>query len=38
MDVVDAIAAVKTGSKSGYQDVPVETVTIESVQRVAPKA
>ncbi len=38
MDVVDAIAAVKTGSKSGYQDVPVETVTIESVQRVEPKS
>jgi cyclophilin family peptidyl-prolyl cis-trans isomerase len=38
MDVVDAIAAVKTGSKSGYQDVPVETVTIESVKRVEPKA
>lgn len=38
MDVVDAIAAVKTGSKSGYQDVPVETVTIESVKRIEPKA
>lgn len=38
MDVVDAIAAVKTGSKSGYQDVPVETVTIESVKRVEPKS
>ena len=34
MDVVDAIAAVKTGSKGGYQDVPIETVTIESVRRV----
>ncbi len=38
MDVVDAIAAVKTGTRSGYQDVPVETVTIESVKRVEPKA
>ena len=38
MDVVDAIAAVKTGSKSGYQDVPVENVTIESVKRVEPKS
>jgi cyclophilin family peptidyl-prolyl cis-trans isomerase len=38
MDVVDAIAAVKTGSRSGYQDVPVETVTIESVKRVEPKS
>lgn len=37
MEVVDAIAAVKTGSKGGYQDVPVETVTIESVRRVEPK-
>jgi peptidyl-prolyl cis-trans isomerase A (cyclophilin A)/peptidyl-prolyl cis-trans isomerase B (cyclophilin B) len=37
MEVVDAIAAVKTGSKSGYQDVPVEPVTIESVKRVEPK-
>ncbi|MDY6947173.1 MAG: peptidylprolyl isomerase [Pseudomonadota bacterium] len=38
MDVVDAIAAVKTGSRSGYQDVPTETVTIESVKRIEPKA
>jgi cyclophilin family peptidyl-prolyl cis-trans isomerase len=38
MDVVDAIVAVKTGSRSGYQDVPVETVTIESVKRIEPKA
>jgi peptidyl-prolyl cis-trans isomerase B (cyclophilin B) len=30
MDVVDAIAAVQTGNKGGYQDVPVETVLIES--------
>lgn len=37
MDVVDAIAAVKTGSKGMYQDVPVETVTIESVKRVETK-
>ena len=37
MDVVDAIAALKTGSRSGYQDVPVETVTIESVKRVEAK-
>lgn len=34
MDVVDAIAAVKTGNKSRYQDVPVETVVIESARRV----
>lgn len=37
MDVVDAIVAVKTGSRSGYQDVPVEAVTIESVRRIEPK-
>ena len=29
MEVVDEIAAVKTGSKGRYQDVPTETVTIE---------
>lgn len=34
MEVVDAIAAVKTGNRGGHQDVPVETVTIESVKRV----
>lgn len=37
MDVVDAIAAVKTGSKGMYQDVPVETITIESVRRIENK-
>jgi cyclophilin family peptidyl-prolyl cis-trans isomerase len=37
MDVVDAIAAVKTGTKSGHQDVPVEPVVIESVARVEKK-
>jgi cyclophilin family peptidyl-prolyl cis-trans isomerase len=34
MDVVDAIAAVKTGSRSGFQDVPTETIVIESVKRI----
>ncbi|MBM0103160.1 peptidyl-prolyl cis-trans isomerase [Steroidobacter sp. S1-65] len=34
MEVIDAIAAVKTGSRSGHQDVPVETITIESVKRI----
>lgn len=34
MDVVDKIAAVKTGFKSRMQDVPVETVTILSARRV----
>ena len=30
MDVVDAIAGVKTAQKGGHDDVPVETVSIES--------
>ncbi len=31
MDVVDAIAAVDTGTKAGHQDVPVDPVTITEV-------
>ncbi|MFL6548306.1 MAG: peptidylprolyl isomerase [Povalibacter sp.] len=31
MEVIDAIAAMKTGSKAGHQDVPTEVITIESV-------
>ncbi|MEX1058348.1 MAG: peptidylprolyl isomerase [Natronospirillum sp.] len=31
MDVVNQIKAVKTGSKGGHQDVPVEDVVIESL-------
>jgi cyclophilin family peptidyl-prolyl cis-trans isomerase len=34
MDVVDAIAAVKTGSRRGHRDVPLEPVTILSVRVV----
>lgn len=34
MEVVDAIAGLKTGTRGMYQDVPVETVVIESVTRV----
>jgi len=34
MEVVDAIAAVDTGNKGRYQDVPTEAVTIESARRV----
>ena len=34
MDVVDAIANVKTMTKLGMQDVPRETVTIISIRRV----
>ena len=33
MDVVDKIAKVKTGSKNGHSDVPVETVMIKSIKR-----
>src|SRR5919106_5560033 len=38
MDVIDAIAAVKTGTRSGHQDVPTESIVIESVKRIEPKA
>ena len=31
MDVVDKIAAVRTGNQAGHQDVPVEAVTIQQV-------
>ena len=34
MDVIDAIAAVKTGSRGGHQDVPTKAVTIEAVRRI----
>lgn len=33
-EVVDRIGKVKTGSQSGYQDVPLEDVVIESVEVV----
>ena len=33
MDVVDAIKGVQTGNKGHFQDVPVKTVTIESLKR-----
>ena len=31
-DVIDAIRKVKTGSRSGYQDVPVEDVIITKAE------
>ena len=34
MDVVDKIAAVKTGSKGGHQDVPVTPIEVTSARRV----
>jgi cyclophilin family peptidyl-prolyl cis-trans isomerase len=33
MDVIDKIAAVETGRKRGFDDVPVEAVTMKSVRR-----
>ena len=35
MDVVDKIAAVKTGNRAGHQDVPLEPVEVKSATRVA---
>ena len=35
MDVVEKIKAVKTTTKSGHQDVPVEDVVIESATKIA---
>ncbi len=37
MDVVDAIAKVKTGSRRGMGDVPVEAITILSAEVVSGK-
>jgi cyclophilin family peptidyl-prolyl cis-trans isomerase len=34
MDVVDKIAAVKTGNRAGHQDVPVEPITVTSAKRI----
>ena len=34
MDVIDKIAAVKTGSKRGHEDVPVEAVVVKSARRI----
>ena len=38
MEVIDAIAAVKTGNRAGHQDVPVEPIVIESVTRIEAKS
>jgi peptidyl-prolyl cis-trans isomerase A (cyclophilin A) len=35
MDVVDKIAAVETGRKRGFDDVPVEAVIMKSVRRLS---
>jgi cyclophilin family peptidyl-prolyl cis-trans isomerase len=37
MDVVDKIAKVQTGNKSGHQNVPAEDVVIKSIRRVDKK-
>ena len=37
MDVVDAIAKVKTGRKAGHEDVPVDPIVVKSATRVTPK-
>jgi cyclophilin family peptidyl-prolyl cis-trans isomerase len=34
MDVIDKIAAVKTGRRKGFEDVPVDPVVMTSVRRV----
>ena len=34
MDVIDAIAAVKTGNRAGHQDVPTDAIKVESARRV----
>lgn len=37
MDVIDKIAAVKTGNRRGHQDVPVDDVLVTSAYRVDEK-
>ena len=37
MDVIDKIAAVETGRRRGYDDVPVEAVTMTRVHRAEKK-
>jgi cyclophilin family peptidyl-prolyl cis-trans isomerase len=34
MDVIDAIAAVKTGRKRGHDDVPLEPVVVHAARRI----
>ena len=36
MDVIDRIASVRTGTRKGYQDAPLEDVVIVSARRLAP--
>ena len=37
LDVIDKIAAIKTGKRRGHDDVPVEAVTVKCAQRIAAK-
>lgn len=37
MDVIDRIAGVRTGTRKGYQDAPLEDVVIVSARRLEPK-
>jgi peptidyl-prolyl cis-trans isomerase A (cyclophilin A) len=37
LDVVDKIAAVKTGNRKGHQDVPVEDVVVTKASRLSEK-
>lgn len=36
MEVIDKIAAVQTGRRRGFDDVPVDAVTMKSVHRIDP--
>jgi cyclophilin family peptidyl-prolyl cis-trans isomerase len=36
MEVVDKIAAVETGRKRGFDDVPLEAVIMKTVRKVDP--
>jgi hypothetical protein len=38
MDVVDRMAATKTGNKAGHQDVPVTPIEVTSARRTTPSA
>ncbi len=38
MDVIDRIAALRTGRRKGYDDAPLEDVVINSARRVVPGA
>jgi len=38
IDVINKLSQVATGNKAGHQDVPLEAVVIESIERVQPSA